>query len=254
MRRELLIGYLILALIVCGAWRQSGVPIMGSTQAPSGSFAAPVFSAVGTPCMAAPNCTASVTASTGQLILVPIATPPQATFTSFSVAGSNSDAFQCGTINQDVGGNRAAVICWDVATSSITSATLTSVGYTSGDFLVNPIVYSNPAAKTTATILDKATAGASTSCLGVTQGNENTTAFTACATATLGNATDLCLSFFWTNTGTWSAGTGTQRGSGVILPTVSFAQDQTTSTTAAVTPHVTLSVSGFGPGVGACFL
>lgn len=37
MRRGLLIAYLIFALCVLGAWQQSGVPIMGSTQAPSGA-------------------------------------------------------------------------------------------------------------------------------------------------------------------------------------------------------------------------
>ena len=36
MRRGILIAYLSLGLLVCGAWQQSGLPIMGSTGAASG--------------------------------------------------------------------------------------------------------------------------------------------------------------------------------------------------------------------------
>lgn len=36
MRRGVLIAYLVLGLLVCGAWQQSGLPIMGSTGAASG--------------------------------------------------------------------------------------------------------------------------------------------------------------------------------------------------------------------------
>ena len=248
MRRELLIGYLVFALVVCGAWQQSGLPMMGATAGMSGgAIAAPVFNAAGTPCDAAGGaCTVTMSIASGHLIVVVNSTPGSSSYTSYSITDSNSDSFSSCTLNNDTTGGRRAQLWYAVAGAAITTITLTAVGQTGGDFFVNPLDYTNPGALTTGTILDQCAPGPS-------GGNENVTLFTTGATPSTTNATDLCVSYFWTNQGTWSLGTGTIRMSGTSQPTNSYVQDQTTSSTGAVTMTVTNSLSSYGPGVGACF-
>ena len=250
MRRGVLIAYLVFALMVCGAWQQSGLPMMGSTQAPSGSQLAPVYNAAGTPCDAAGGaCTVTMSIASGHLNVLVIPTPGASSYTSYSVTNSHSDVYSNCTLNRDTAGGRGAQLWYVVTGAAITTITLTAVGQTGGDFYVNPLDYTNPAGLTTATILDACAPGPA-------GGNENVTTFTTGSTGTLANATDLCASYFWTTPGTWSSPSGTQRGSGVFLPTsgnTSFAQDQTTSTTSAVTQTVHINSASYGPGIGACF-
>jgi hypothetical protein len=222
----------------------------GGGVAGGGGSAAPVFNAAGTPCdSSAGTCTVTQSIASGHLIVAYVKSVT-GTYTSFSVADSNSDSFSNCTKITDAGGGREGQLFYAVAGASITTITLTVVGQTSGDLFLLPVDYTNPAGLTTGTILDQCLPASSAGGAGQ---NENTTSWSTGASSPTTNATDLVTAFFWTNAFTYTVGGSyTSRATNCCSAT-SLIEDFTTSSTGAQTATATLSGAAYGPGVGAAF-
>lgn len=239
-----LILFLVLTPLCVG---QEGYTLAAGQQiahSGGGGSAAPVFNAAGTPCdSSSTGCTVTQTIASGHLI-VAYFHGASTLYTSFSITDSASDAFSSCTLITDAGGTRQAQLFYAIASTTVTSITLNVVAQVGGDLFLLPYDYTNPAALTTATILDKCLPGAQ---------NENVSSWTTGASSATTNATDLVTAFFWTNTGTYTIGAGFTSRATNCCASSSLMEDLTTSVTGAQTGTATLSTTGFGPGVGAAF-
>lgn len=209
-----------------------------------GGNAAPVYSASASECFTSSggSCTATITIASGHLIVAAVTlsyAPPGA----ISVTDSNSDSFSSCTIYNEPTSGRRAQIFYAIAGATVTTVTSTVASYSTGNNGNYVQDYTNPAGLATGTIIDQCIPGAT---------NANTTSWTTGTSSATTNATDLCLGFFYSNAGTWTAGSGyTARFSGSTLKT--FVEDKTTVATGTQIAAATENTASYGPGVGACF-
>lgn len=229
------------------AWSQTTVApkttiAAKTTLAASIPVTAPVFKSIVNTCaLSGPSCMITASIASGDLAILPLAYASGG-FSATSATASNGDVLICLTATTDAGGGRVGQICYGVATSAWTSVTVSGT-YSSGTIGITVEDCSNPAGLPTATILDK----------NIGAQNEGVTAWTSGTTATTTNPTDFFFSFYYTNTGTYSAPSCTNRTFTSPFQT-EYIQDQTTAVVGALSCTATLSASGFGPGVGAAFL